>query len=110
FGANQHNISLAAIAALAAILVVTAAGIAVRAPLARVPENTMKFIVGIMLCSFGIFWGAEGAGAHWPGADIALLVVVPAVALFALALVAALRRLAPRRPATTSSANAEVTS
>jgi uncharacterized membrane protein len=94
FGANQHNIPLAAAAAVAAVLVVTVVGIAVRAPLARVPENTMKFIVGVMLTSFGIFWGAEGAGAHWPGADIALLVVVPAVALFALALVAILRRIA----------------
>jgi uncharacterized membrane protein len=94
FGANQHNIPLAAAAAVAAVLVVTVVGIAVRAPLARVPENTMKFIVGVMLTSFGIFWGAEGAGAHWPGADIAVLVVVPAVALFALALVAILRRIA----------------
>jgi uncharacterized membrane protein len=92
FGANQQNIPLAAIAALAAVLVVTIAGVAVRAPLARVPENTMKFVVGIMLTSFGIFWGAEGAGAVWPGADAALLVIVPAVALFALALVALLRR------------------
>jgi uncharacterized membrane protein len=94
FGANQHNIPLAAAAAVAAVLVVTVVGIAVRAPLARVPENTMKFIVGVMLTSFGIFWGAEGAGAHWPGADIAVLVVVPAVALFALALVAILRGIA----------------
>ena len=92
FGANQQNIPLAAVAALAAVLVVTIAGIAVRAPLARVPENAMKFVVGIMLISFGIFWGAEGAGAVWPGADAALLVIVPAVAVFALALVAWLRR------------------
>ncbi len=47
FGANQHNIPLAAIAALSAVVVVALAGIAVRAPLARVPENTMKFIVGV---------------------------------------------------------------
>jgi uncharacterized membrane protein len=93
FGANQHNIPLAAAAAVAAVLVVTVVGIAVRAPLARVPENTMKFVVGVMLTSFGIFWGAEGAGAHWPGADIAVLVVVPAVALFALTLVVLLRRI-----------------
>jgi len=93
FGANQHNIPLAAAAALAAVVVVTVAGIAVRAPLARVPENSLKFVVGVMLTSFGIFWGAEGAGAHWPGADIAVLVVVPAVALFALTLVALLRRI-----------------
>lgn len=92
FGANQQNIPLAAVAALAAVLAVTVAGIAVRAPLARVPENTMKFVVGIMLTSFGIFWGAEGAGAQWPDADAALLVVVPAVALFSLGLVAVLRR------------------
>jgi uncharacterized membrane protein len=97
FGANQQNIPLAAAAALAAVLVVTIAGVAVRAPLARVPENTMKFVVGIMLTSFGIFWGAEGAGAVWPGADAALLAVVPAVALFALALVAVLRRSAVLR-------------
>jgi uncharacterized membrane protein len=92
FGANQHNVPLGAIAALAAVLVVTAAGVAVRAPLARVPENTMKFTVGIMLTSFGIFWGAEGAGAKWPGADTALLGLVPAVSVFALSLVAMLRR------------------
>jgi uncharacterized membrane protein len=94
FGANQRNIPLAAIAALSAVVVVALAGIALRAPLARVPENSMKFVVGIMLTSFGIFWGAEGAGATWPGADAALLVLVPAVALFALALVAVLRRAA----------------
>jgi uncharacterized membrane protein len=63
-----------------------------RAPLAQVPENTMKFIVGVMLTSFGMFWGAEGAGAQWPGADRALLVLIPAVAVFALGLVGLLRR------------------
>jgi uncharacterized membrane protein len=68
------------------------AGFAIRAPLARVPENTMKFVVGILLTTFGTFWGAEGAGAIWPGSDAALLVLAPCIALFALALVAALRR------------------
>ena len=62
-----------------------------RAPLARVPENTLKFVVGIMLTAFGTFWGAEGAGAVWPGADAALLVLVPAIAVLALGLVALLR-------------------
>jgi uncharacterized membrane protein len=93
FGTNQQNVPLAAVAALAAIALVTAAGLAIRAPLARVPENTMKFVVGIMLTAFGIFWGAEGAGAVWPSADGALLVLVPAVALFAIAIVGVLRRL-----------------
>ena len=92
FGANQHDVGLAAIAGACAVVVVAAAGLAVRAPLARVPENTLKFIVGIMLTAFGTFWGAEGAGASWPGSDAALLVLVPAIALFAVALVALLRR------------------
>jgi uncharacterized membrane protein len=60
--------------------------------LARVPENAMKFVVGIMLTGFGTFWGAEGAGAHWPGSDAALLVLIPAIAAFALLLVVALRQ------------------
>ncbi len=94
FGSNQHNIPLAVIAALAAVIVVVIAGFAVRAPLARVPENTMKFVVGIMLTAFGTFWGAEGAGAHWPGSDAALLVLVPVIAVFGLSLVAVLRRAA----------------
>jgi uncharacterized membrane protein len=91
FGANQHAIGLATIAAAAAIVLVVAVGFAVRAPLARVPENTLKFVVGIMLTAFGTFWGAEGAGASWPGADAALLVLIPAIALIALGLVALLR-------------------
>ncbi|MDQ1486139.1 MAG: hypothetical protein QOJ62_1832 [Actinomycetota bacterium] len=95
FGSNQHDIPLAALAAVTAVLVVAVAGFAVRAPLARVPENTMKFVVGVMLTSFGIFWGAEGAGAHWPGSDAALLAIVPLVAAFAVGLVAWLRRTAP---------------
>jgi uncharacterized membrane protein len=106
FGSNQHDIPLAAIAAVAAVLTVAALGVAVRAPLARVPENTMKFVVGVMLTSFGAFWGAEGAGAHWPGSDAALLVLVPAVALFGIGLSMALRKPAAAgaaRPATGSS-------
>src|SRR6516165_2548441 len=92
FGASQQNVGLAAAAAVAAVVVVAAVGIAVRAPLSRVPENTMKFSVGVMLTSFGVFWGAEGAGVSWPGNDAALLAVIPATALVALGYVALLRR------------------
>jgi uncharacterized membrane protein len=92
FGANAKNVGLATIAAACAVVLVTAAGFAVRAPLARVPENTMKFVVGIMLTSFGIFWGGEGAGANWPGSDAALLVIIPVIALFGVGLTALLRR------------------
>jgi uncharacterized membrane protein len=92
FGANAKNVGLASIAAGCAVVLVAAAGFAIRAPLARVPENTMKFVVGIMLTSFGVFWGGEGAGAHWPGSDAALLVIIPAIALFAIGLTALLRQ------------------
>jgi len=92
FGANAKNVGLAAIAAGCAIVLIAAAGFAIRAPLARVPENTMKFVVGIMLTSFGVFWGGEGAGAHWPGSDAALLVIIPAVAVFGIGLTALLRQ------------------
>jgi uncharacterized membrane protein len=91
FGANQHRIALAAAAAGLAVLLVVLGGVAARAPLARVPENTMKFAVGVMLSSFGMFWGTEGAGASWPGGDAALLVIVPVVLVAAIALVKAVQ-------------------
>jgi len=97
FGANQHRVGLATIAAIAAVLVVIALGVAVRSPLARAPENTMKFAVGVMLTSFGTFWGAEGAGASWPGSDAALLAIIPSLLLVSLAFTALLRQSGERR-------------
>ncbi|MDR1998323.1 MAG: hypothetical protein LBQ06_00025, partial [Frankiaceae bacterium] len=75
-----------------AVAAVVIAGAALRAPLARVPENGLKFVVGVLLVGFGAFWGAEGAGASWPGEDAALLANIPLVALYSLGLVALLRR------------------
>ncbi|MGH2937008.1 MAG: COG4280 domain-containing protein [Solirubrobacterales bacterium] len=105
FGANQHDVGLAAIAAAAAVLAVLGAGLALRAPLSRVPENGMKFAVGVMLTSFGIFWGAEGAGANWPGGEASLGPLVAVVLLAALAMVADLRS-RPRAPRTAAEASA----
>jgi uncharacterized membrane protein len=92
FGSTQGSIPLAAVGAAAALVLVAGAGIAARAPLARVPENTMKFAVGIMLTTFGVFWSAEGAGAHWPGGDVAILGVLAGVIGWSVFLVALLRR------------------
>ncbi len=92
FGANQHRVDLAAIAAGVAVAVVVVTGLVVHAPLSRVPENTMKFGVGVMLTSFGMFWGAEGAGAHWPGSDASLLVLIPGTLILALLMVGFTRR------------------
>jgi uncharacterized membrane protein len=92
FGGAQKNVGLAAVGAAAALVVVLIAGVIAHAPLSRVPENTLKFGVGIMLSSFGIFWAAEGAGVSWPGADASLLAVIAAVIALSFALVALLRR------------------
>jgi uncharacterized membrane protein len=90
FGSTQGKLGLAAGAAAAAVVVVTAVGLAVREPLARVPENTLKFVV--LLTSFGIFWGGEGAGVEWPGEDLAILGVVAFIGAVSLLLTRALRR------------------
>jgi uncharacterized membrane protein len=105
FGANDHNTTLAGISAAAAVAVVAGAGAAVRGPLTRVPENTLKFIVGVMLCGFGIFWATEGAHGSWPGDDAALLVIIPAIAALSIAAVAILRSL----PTTTAAVAAGAT-
>jgi Ca2+/H+ antiporter, TMEM165/GDT1 family len=63
----------ASIGALAACAVVLVVGVIVHKPLSRVPENALKFVVGIMLSSFGVFWTGEGLGIEWPGADLILI-------------------------------------
>ncbi len=102
FGANARQVPLAALAAVAAIAAVVALAIAVRAPLARVPENTIKFAVGVLLSSFGTFWGAEGAGAHWPANDGSLLWLIPVILVLALVLTRILRTVPKAAPATPS--------
>lgn len=71
----------ASLGALAALLVVATLGLVVHRPLARVPENSLKFVVGVLLCAFGTFWAGEGMGYAWPGGDWA----IPALALAFLA-------------------------
>ena len=75
-GAAQHRLGLAALAAGAAVVLVTVVGALVSRQLSEVPENTIKAAVGVMLTSFGVFWTGEGAGVHWPGEDLAIPVLV----------------------------------
>jgi uncharacterized membrane protein len=91
FGAAHDNFPLMILAAAAALVVVAIVGVIVHKPLSRVPENTMKFGVGLMLTTFGSFWGGEGAGAHWPGGDAAILVLLAVYCAIAFALVTWLR-------------------
>lgn len=103
FGLNAHNVPVAIAAAVAATVLVSAVGVVVRAPLARVPENTLKYGVGLMLASFGTFWAVEGLGAlrpggeslSWPGSDAAVLALLAGWFLLSRGLVALYRRSAP---------------
>ena len=92
FGSAQSRLGLASVAAAAALVIVVVAGVLARGPLSRVPENTIKFAVGLLLTSFGCFWSAEGAGVDWPGDEFSLLGVIAFFAVVSLALVRALRR------------------
>jgi Ca2+/H+ antiporter, TMEM165/GDT1 family len=92
-GASAHRLGLAAIAAGAAVVLVAVVGVVVARQLSQVPENLIKAVVGVMLCSFGLFWVGEGSGLQWPGSDGALLVLI---ALFAVATAVAPRWLRPR--------------
>jgi uncharacterized membrane protein len=99
FGTAQRNgIGIAAAAAGVALLVVVAGGVLVHAPLSRVPENTLKFVVGLMLTTFGTFWPTEGVGASWPGDDLALVAILGFLGVASLGAVRSLER-ARRRPA-----------
>ena len=92
FGATQGRLGLAAAGAAAAVVLVVVAGLLARAPLERVPENTIKFTVGVLLTGFGCFWAAEGVGVDWPGDELSLLGVIAFLGLLSFALVRALRR------------------
>jgi uncharacterized membrane protein len=92
FGSTQGSIGLAALGAGIALVLVAGVGAVVHAPLSRVPETTMKFAVGVMLTTFGIFGSTEGVGAHWPGDDAALPVVLAFVIALSFASVVLLRR------------------
>ena len=92
-GSTGHALALAAGSALVALVVVGAIGAVVARQLAGVPENAMKMGVGIMLVSFGTFWGGEGLGMHWPGTDLAIPVLI---AFYALGMLLLTKSLAAR--------------
>lgn len=93
FGALKNSIGTATMAALFALVIVAGSAFVIRKPLARVPENTLKFVVGIMAATFGIFWTTEGMGFTWPYADLMLLFIGAWVALVSYLCVIWLKRL-----------------
>jgi uncharacterized membrane protein len=88
---------------------VIGAGAIIQAPLTRVPENTLKFIVGTMLTSFGTFWAAEGFGFAWPLSDAFIPILVAIYLLASYALVSWLKQYKRRQLAMTSASNASIT-
>lgn len=94
-GTGRGLLVPASLGALAACVLVLAVGAVVHRPLSRAPENTLKFLVGVMLSAFGVFWTAEGLGGQWPGADVALPSLAAVFGLVALGLVQAARACAP---------------
>ncbi|MGZ3663941.1 MAG: COG4280 domain-containing protein [Ktedonobacterales bacterium] len=107
--ANQHGASsaqpngilVAALGALAAGILVVGAGVVAQAPLRRVPENALKYTVGILLTTFGTFWGGEGLGIQWWHEDLFLPVLAVLYFLYTRALVLWLRSYAPKAPVAT---------
>ena len=90
-GAGRGLLLPASLGALAACALVLSFGVLIHRPLARVPENTLKFAVGVMLSGFGVFWTGEGLGVPWPGEDLAVLAFIAAFLALGLGLVAVLR-------------------
>ncbi|WP_421762170.1 COG4280 domain-containing protein [Devosia sp.] len=91
-GSTRGLTLYAGLGALGAFVLVIFIGLVVHRPLSRVPENTLKFIVGMMLTSFGVFWTGEGLGAEWPGADLSLGGILVVVALASWAILRLARR------------------
>ncbi|MCF8563903.1 hypothetical protein LLE49_04015 [Alicyclobacillus tolerans] len=82
FGLGSHNMESSVIGAVVATAVVVFLGFVLRNPLKKVPENTLKFIVGVMLTSFGAFWIGEGLGATWPSKDLSILYMAGTLCLY----------------------------
>ncbi len=82
----------ASLGAVAALAMVMGLGLVLHRPLAQVPENTLKFIVGVLLSAFGTFWVGEGLGLRWPGEDWSIIALLVGYLLIAFAMVASCRR------------------
>ena len=90
---TAHGLTVpAGLGALAAVVLVGIAGLILHRPLAQVPENTLKFTVGLMLTAFGTFWTGEGLGAEWPGADAAIVWLSAIYLIFSLSAVRLFRK------------------
>jgi uncharacterized membrane protein len=98
FGALQNKIPVAALSATVAVVIIIASGFILHKPLSKVPENTLKFVVGLILTTFGIFWTTEGLGIDWAMQDLVLLPIIAGLAAISLLLVLTLKMRKRRHP------------
>jgi uncharacterized membrane protein len=92
FGTNSGRFGWTLLGAVSAFVVVTTIGVVIHRPLSRVPENSIKFVVGVMLTAFGTFWGGEGIGVDWKLGDATILLAIAGYAALAFLLVEAMKR------------------
>jgi uncharacterized membrane protein len=105
FGSTEGSLPLAVLGAAAAVVLVGGAGVVIHRPLSTVPENAMKFAVGLLLTTFGTFWSAEGAGAAWPGGDAAIPALLAFLIVVSLAFTSLLRQQRRWAPAAAAAGN-----
>src|SRR2546427_1345789 len=96
-GAVSHMLIPASAGAVAAGILILFLGLVLRRPLARVPENTLKFAVGILISAFGVFWVGEGLGFHWPGSDLSILGLTVGFLLISIVMVPVARHQPPEQ-------------
>ena len=97
-GAGRGLLGPASFGAFGAFVLVLVIGFFVHKPLSRVPENMLKFGVGVMLSAFGVFWTGEGLGVAWPAGDFVLFGFALAFLAVGMILVSQLRRPAMESP------------
>jgi uncharacterized membrane protein len=96
-GLAASSLSSAIVGSVIGIVFVIIAGILLRKPLAMIPENTMKFVVGLMLSGFGIFWVGEGIGVEWWHEDVSILLLTAGLLLISIVCAAVLRSFQKRK-------------
>jgi uncharacterized membrane protein len=94
-GAAGHTLLPASLGAAVAGVLVIALGLLIHKPLARVPENALKFAVGVLISAFGCFWIGEGLGFGWPGEDLSILAMIASLLIVGLIVAPAARRRIP---------------
>jgi uncharacterized membrane protein len=100
FGTTSNQLGVAIAAAIAAVVVIAALGVAIQPAVRRIPRSVLQLVVGLLLTSFGTFWAIEGLGLSWPGSDLAIVGLLVWYALIAgVAMLFLRRRQVAQRPA-----------